>query len=104
LRGADLRDAKHQLSNILHTVNWGELSDKLTLELMQRDALICGVDKMTAWANGGKCPFYKNIERDFCFKEKKELWEEGKPQLNDLQLFVELCKEKNIKIDITEGK
>ena len=105
LRNADLCNAKNltgikfQISNLLHNINWGNLSDKLTLELMKRDAIICGEEKMTAWAiNGGECPFGDNIVRDFWFVENKELWKPGNPKMNDMQLFKALCKEKGMKI------
>jgi len=52
---------------------------------------------MSLWSKGEKCP-YQNSERDFIFKEKASLWEEGEPKLRGYKLFKALCKEKHIKI------
>jgi hypothetical protein len=96
LEGADLQRAKYSILSILRS-HWYNISDLLTLELMRWDAISCGEDKMTSWVNGGSCPFDK-LERDFYFREKKELWKPGKPEMNHRQLFEALCKEKDIKI------
>lgn len=101
LSGAKLFETNYQISMLLHSIDWGELSDTLTLELMRRDALICDVDKMNAWVNeDGNCPFSGNIIRDFYFLEKKKVWKPGNPKLNDKELFIALCQEKNIQISI----
>lgn len=98
LRGADIIGAKYQISNLLHSINWGELSDSLTLDLMIRDSIICGEDKMNLWSQGGSYPFNENILRDFHFTEKIHLWVNvnGVPSYNDKELFKALCKENNI--------
>ena len=98
LGGADLGGAKFQISNLLHSVRWRDLTDKLTLELMRRDAIICGVEKIEAWVSGEDCPFSVNIERDFYFQEKKQLWKKGKPKLNDMELWLALCECNKIKL------
>jgi uncharacterized protein YjbI with pentapeptide repeats len=97
LYGQDLTKTHYQVSQILHGYNWGDLPDNLTLELMRRDAIICGNDKMDKWAHGGDCPFMGYIVRDFYFTER-DLWEPGAPTMNDMELFKALCKEKEIKI------
>ena len=71
----------------------------MTLELMRHDAEFVGCDKMAVWANGGDWP-YEKMERDFVFKEKKEIWVSGDPKLRGIELFRALCKEKNIKISL----
>lgn len=96
---ASLINAKYQITNLLYSINWGELSDELTLELMRHDAEIIGIDKMNEWSDGGKCP-YDNMYRDFKFAIKEKLWKAGKPKLRGLKLFKALCKEKNIKISL----
>jgi len=97
LGGADLRGAKYSIPILLHSVNWDELSDKLTLELMRHDALLVGNKAMNEWAKDGNCPFVKTI-RGFYFNEKGKLWKLGKPKMNEMELWIALCKEKNIRI------
>jgi hypothetical protein len=97
LRGAYLRGAKYSVSLALYQINWGSLSDKLTLELMRHDAEFVGFDEMNEWADGGDCP-YQKLDRDFRFSEKKELWKVGKPKLRGIKLFEALAKEINLKI------
>jgi hypothetical protein len=96
LKGASLKGAIYSILSILK-INFYELSDLLTLELMRWDCISCGEEKMDNWKNGGECPF-KNSVREFYFKEKKELWISGKPNMNFKELFIALCKEKDIKI------
>lgn len=98
LSRANLSGADLSISSILHCVNWSEVTDILCLELMRRDAIICGIDRMEAWTKGGQCPFSGNIKRDYYFTEKKSVWKRGKPKMNDMELFLALCKEKNIKL------
>jgi len=98
LSGADLSYAKYSILSLLK-INWNHLSNLLTLELMQWDAISCSEEKMQSWADGGNCPF-DILNRDFYFKEKRELWKPGKPIMNHRELFIALCKEKNIKISI----
>ena len=101
LSKANLFKAIYQISQLLHNIQWGILSKDLTLELMRRDAIICGGEKMQDWINNNNiCPFNDNIKRDFYFNENKDIYISGKPQLNDLELFKALCKEKNITITI----
>ena len=98
LNEVDLREANYSIS-IMNQIDWDELSDELTLELMRHDAEICGSKAMTNWVKGGKCPFSTgNIQRLFYFNEKKELWKPGKPRLHNMELWKALCKEKGIKI------
>jgi Pentapeptide repeats (8 copies) len=102
LRGANLRRADLDLNDLLKSnsvqtiltiINWGDLSDEMTLEMMRHDAESCGLDKMTAWANGGACPF-QNGKRDYMFTEKKELWVEGVSELRGIKLLEALWEEK----------
>ena len=96
----NLTGARLSISSILHSIQWGTLSNELTLELMRRDALICGEEKMIEWSSGGTCPFSENILRDFYFTEERKLYKPGLPRLNDLELFKTLCKESDIIHDI----
>jgi len=98
LLGADLRDAKYSILSIFK-INFSGLSDILTLELMRHDAEFCGVESITAWVNGGGCPYAK-MERDFMFNENKTLWVEGAPRLRGVELWRVLASEKNIKISV----
>jgi len=112
LRGANLREANLREANlnishmlisnsvqtILTIINWGELSDKLTLEMMRHDAESCGIDAMTAWVEGGGCPFSNSV-RDYQFQEKRELWIPGKPKLRGMKLLKALCKEKGYALE-----
>ena len=94
--------AKYSLLAILRA-SWFEFSDELTLELMRWDAISCGDEAMTAWANGGECPF-NLMEREFYFTEKRKLWKPGKPTMNHRELFEALCAEKDIKIgEVCDG-
>jgi hypothetical protein len=96
LSSANLRSAQYSILNVMRS-NWGTLSDSLCLEMMRWDAISCGDEAMQVWVESGDCPFI-NSEREFYFSENKKLWVSGKPQMNHKELFVALCKEKNIKI------
>ena len=109
LRGADLSwanlseanlcKAKYQISNVLHSIQWGTLSTNLQKELIYRDALICGKEKMLAWLKGGECPFSGNIQRDYYFKENRSVCKRIlRPTMNDIELFKALCKATKIKL------
>ena len=97
LEDASLKDAQYALISMFQ-INWGNLSDELTLELMRHDAESCGEEAMNNWAKTDKYPFPNNLEKDFYFQEKKELWQAGVPKLRGMQLFKALCEEKNIQI------
>ena len=76
-------------------INFGILSNEMTLELMRHDAEFCGLDKINAWANGGDCPYDKYC-RDFIFVEKRELWKPGVPKYRGEELWKKLAEEKGI--------
>ena len=96
---ADLRGARYSYILLMSSIQWGLVSDKLCLEMMRRDALITGVEAMSKWAKGGPCPFLSVSEtRAYHFYVNRSLWRKGKPQMTDRELWVELCKEKKIKI------
>jgi hypothetical protein len=99
LSDADLSGAKFSYVLLMSSIQWGYVSNKLCLEMMRRDALITGVEAMSKWAKGGPCPFLSVSEtRAYHFNEDRRLWRKGKPQMTDRELWVALCKEKNIKI------
>jgi hypothetical protein len=103
LRGADLRDAKiefYQFPSIrlLSSINLGELPDGLTLEIMRRDAYAHPYpERFDEWAAGGKCP-YQTEERFWIFKDRRDLWQPGLPQMTDRDLIMAICKAKGWKI------
>jgi hypothetical protein len=106
LRSADLRFAdlsqllfSNSVTTLLTIIDWGQLSDELTLELMRHDAESCGIEAMTKWANStdGNCPFNGTV-RDFQFAENKKLWVEGTPKYRGMRLLKLLAKEKGMKI------
>ena len=96
--GSDLRYSRYSIIGVFQ-LNYHELSDKLTLELMRHNAEFCGKEKMESWADGGDCP-YAIMARDFIFNEKAKLWKSGKPKLRGLKLWKALAKEKEIKISL----
>jgi len=97
LRYADLQTAYVPVSHLLYNTYWGELSDKLTLELMRHDAEFLEPGAVDSWAKGNSgCP-YADSARDFMFCEKAKLWKPGKPKLRGIKLLKALCDEKNIK-------
>jgi len=101
LHSADLRYAIFSITNLLR-INWTDLSNELTLELMAHDAESCGIEAMNSWASGGVCPFI-NSERDFYFVEKREVWsnatpEQKMPKLRGRKLLEALTQEKTIKL------
>ena len=99
LSNANLSGAKFSYVLLMSSIQWGSVSNKLCLEMMRRDALITGVEAMSNWAKGGSCPFTSTSEtRAYHFYENQRLWRKGKPQMTDRELWVALCKEKNIKI------
>ena len=82
---------------LLSSIPLNDLSDKLTLELMRRDAFAHPHPELfDEWAKGGKCP-YQNEETFWQFKVNKKLWKKGKPQMRDSDLIMEICKEKKWK-------
>ena len=97
LNQASLNGAKYSILNLLK-INFSELSDELTLELMRWDVLSCGITKMNEWSKGGKCPFSDSKLREFYFKEKRDIWESGQPNMNYVQLWGALAEERGIKI------
>jgi hypothetical protein len=106
LNGADLWPNTTPLSELLRTnsvvsllssINWGQLPDDLTLEMMRHDAESCGDELMTAWADGGRCPFSTGV-RDYLFTEHCEIWKPGTPKLKGRKLLEALWVAKGGKI------
>jgi len=100
LRGANLNNCKIEFNQfpsirLLSSINLKKVSDKLTLELMRRDADGHPVpERFDTWADGGMCP-YQNEERMWHFKEDRNLWKSGKPRMTDRELILAICEEKN---------
>jgi len=99
LNGADLRRAKIEFYlfpsiRLLSTMPLDGLSDKLTLELMRRDAYAHPYpERFDEWAKGGDCP-YQCEETFWQFTVKRELWHRGNPHMADRDLILAICKEK----------
>jgi hypothetical protein len=99
LWGADLKEANlefHQFPSIrlLSSMNLGDLSPELSLELMRRDALAHpNPELFDKWAAGGDCP-YKDVERFWLFEVKRNIWSPGPPQMTDRDLILAICKYK----------
>lgn len=84
---------------IVLLANWGELSEKLTVELMRYDAAN-HPDPSTFddWAKGGGCPYGNvNWQRSANFREKRELWEPGLSK-SALELLLLVFAEKGVGI------
>jgi hypothetical protein len=76
------------------SINLGNLSDSLSLELMRRDAAAHPYpERFDVWARGGECP-YQNEERFWLFDLKREVWKKGKPKMTDVELIRAICAEK----------
>jgi hypothetical protein len=95
LSRADLSGAQLPSPTALLLASWGELSEKLTADLMVFDSLAHpDPEAFTRWAKGGPCPYEGvNIQRAANFKEKKELWGKGEPD-TIYNLMVRVLKEK----------
>jgi len=98
LSGARIIFGKFPSIKTLALINLAGLSDKLSLELMRRDAAAHPYpERFDIWAKGGDCP-YQDEERFWIFDLKKELWKKGKPKLSDVELIRAICAEKGWKI------
>jgi hypothetical protein len=103
LYGANLYGAKIEFNKFpsiktLSSINLGKLSDKLSLELMRRDAAAHPYpERFDTWAKGGDCP-YQNEERFWLFDLGPKIWKRGKPKMSDVELINAICKEKGWKI------
>jgi uncharacterized protein YjbI with pentapeptide repeats len=99
LYGANLRGALYSLFEIFQ-IKITSISDELCLELMRRDMEAHpNPQAFIDWANGGICPLLTaKVQRAFNFNEKRELFEYGKSQLTDWQLWIAICEEMEIKI------
>uniref|UniRef100_A0A6H1ZET0 Pentapeptide repeat-containing protein n=1 Tax=viral metagenome TaxID=1070528 RepID=A0A6H1ZET0_9ZZZZ len=94
LSGAEIKFSKFPSIKMLASINLGTLSDKLSLELMRRDAAAHPYpERFGEWANGGDCP-YQNEERFWLFDLDIKLWKKGKPKLSDVELIRAICEEK----------
>ncbi len=104
LRSADLRYAeikfpKFPSISILSNSYLGTLPDELALELMRRDAASHPhPERFSEWAKGGGCP-YKNEYSFWRFEQKKSVWKKGKPQMNDVDLILAICRAKKWEIE-----
>jgi hypothetical protein len=54
-------------------------------------------EKFNEWVKDGGCP-YQNEERFWLFEERRDLWRPGKPEMEDRDLILALCKEKGFGI------
>jgi len=95
---ADLSYARYSLITVFQ-INFGKLSEELTLELMRHDCecLKNGKKLFEKWSKENICPFSESA-RSFYFREDKKLWKYGKPRLRGFQLWKRLAEELKIKI------
>jgi hypothetical protein len=107
LSGANLYEAnlsgllkRNSVHSLLTVINWGQLPDDLTLEMMRHDAESCGQEAMQAWVDSGLCPFHDSV-RDYQFQENKALWVKGSPQYRGMELLKKLCEAKGYKLEAT---
>jgi len=97
LQGADLQRADLPPPTMLLLATWGNVSDKLCLELMRYDASNHpNPMRFDEWANGGDCPYQKGFQRCANFQEVRELWKPGKSK-SARELVLMLFKEKDTK-------
>ena len=101
---ADLSGAKniefHLLPSLatLAKITLCNLPDDLQLELMRRDAQAHPhTELFDEWAKYGKCP-YQNEERFWLFEPNPKLWKPGKPEMNDFDLIISICKSQGWKV------
>jgi len=98
LTGADLEFHQFPSIRLVSSIQLGELSDEITLELMRRDVYAHPKPELfNEWVKGGNCP-YQNEERCWFFSEKRALWKTGDPTIRDSDLIIAICKEKGWKI------
>ena len=95
LRGADLQSADLPAPTMVLLATWGELSPKLTTELMKYDAFFHPNPKAFAeWAKDGSCPYSNvKVQRAANFLENKKLWKKGTPK-SGYALMVAVLREK----------
>jgi len=95
LYGADLQSADLPAPTMVLLATWGELSPKLTTELMKYDAFFHPNPKAFAeWAKDGSCPYSNvKVQRAANFLENKKLWKKGTPK-SGYALMVAVLREK----------
>ncbi len=104
LSGANLYRAKIKFPkfpsiSMLSNIFLGDLPDELSLELMRRDAASHPhPERFSEWAKGGGCP-YKNECYFWRFEQKQSVWKKGKPQMNDVDLILAICRAKKWEIE-----
>jgi len=91
---ANLEFAWFPSIRLLSSINLGDCSNELTLELMRRDAQAHPhPERFDEWAKGGPCP-YQNEEFFWNLRWRKDIWKPGTPQMRDSDLLLAICKEK----------
>ena len=96
LSGADLSGATGLNPPAILLVSWGEVSDKLCLELMRYDCANCpdGKRRFTKWVKTNACPYVgASVARVANFQERRDLWRPG-PAKSALQLMIMVLQEK----------
>ena len=96
LSGADLSGATGLNPPAILLVSWGEVSDKLCLELMRYDCANCpdGKRRFTKWVKTNACPYVgASVARVANFQERRDLWRPG-PAKSALQLMIMVLREK----------
>jgi hypothetical protein len=99
LQSANLQSANLPSPTIVLLASWqGELSVKLTADLMEYDASAHpDREAFTEWAQGGACPYSDvRVQRAANFSESKEAWGQGTLR-GAYSLMLDLFKERDIK-------
>lgn len=96
LTRADLSGSKYGILDLLRAY-WNP-DDHVVIELMRWDAwLHPHPERFEEWAKGGDCPCYV-YARAFHFREMRDLFQPGPPQMSPVELLTILCRQHNIKV------
>jgi hypothetical protein len=106
LRGADLHEAnlseaRYSPLLLLAEIEIGDVSDRLTTELMKWDAemRVFGGPSFALWATGdGGCPFGGAEQRAFHFNQKRHCFTPSPRRMNFPQLFRAVMEELGVTI------
>lgn len=83
---------------LIDFANMGSLSDKLTHELMCRDAESHPFPQaFDDWANGGSCPYggkWVHVQRRHWFDERKDCWNRRFKRMTTAELIKAVAREK----------
>ena len=98
LSWADMKEAYGVIPAMMLMASWGNVSQKLTTDLMNYDAANHpNSQAFTDWVNGGNCPYRgQRVIRACNFAEYKSVWNPNAPLCRPYDLMIRLFKEKEI--------